>query len=147
MTSDFILDERLARDCHRLAELPLCELLLMNNALLPWFILVPRVDAVELHQLTTVQQHTLLEEINLISRFVQTRFAPDKLNVAAIGNIVRQLHVHVVGRRQSDICWPGVVWGVQQREPYEQAALDGLDRDLRGFLPAQTRCHHAVSKP
>ncbi len=147
MNSDFTLDQRLARDCHRLAELPLCELLLMNNALLPWFILVPRVAEVELHQLTTAQQHALLGEVNLISRFVQEAFAPDKLNVAAIGNIVRQLHVHVVGRRESDICWPGVVWGVQQREPYTQAALDAMVRNLREFLPAQTVCHQVVSKP
>jgi diadenosine tetraphosphate (Ap4A) HIT family hydrolase len=147
MSTDFTLDERLAQDCHLLAELPLCELLLMNNALLPWFILVPRVSVIEIHELPQDQQSGLLEEINLVSRFVQQTFAPDKLNTAAIGNIVRQLHVHVVARRYDDICWPDVVWGVQQREAYDQTALNAITRQLRAFLPAETKHHPVASKP
>ncbi|MEJ2465689.1 MAG: HIT family protein [Candidatus Thiodiazotropha sp.] len=138
MNADFTLDERLARDGYRLAELPLCELLLMNNALLPWFILVPRVDVVEMHEMPSLQQRALMEEINLVSRFIQQTFAPDKLNTAAIGNIVRQLHIHIVARKQDDICWPGVVWGVEQRTDYEQSTLNAIIRQLRAFLPTET---------
>jgi diadenosine tetraphosphate (Ap4A) HIT family hydrolase len=146
MNQPFSLDERLANDCHQLADLKLSHLLLMNNALLPWFILVPRVEVVELHELTTAQQQQLLEEINLISRFVQQTFTPDKLNIAAIGNIVRQMHIHIVARRVDDICWPGVVWGMTQRKPCDQPLLDEITRALRRFLPAQTVVHNAAHK-
>ena len=147
MNEDFPLDHRLAHDCHHLADLPLSRLLLMNNALLPWFILVPAVAAVELHELPTEQQHRLLEEINLVSRFAQRSFAPDKLNVAAIGNIVRQMHIHIVARRVDDICWPGVVWGVSRRTAYAQPQLDEIAGALREFLPAQMVVHSPLSKP
>ena len=143
----FPLDERLARDCHQLADLSLCRLLLMNNALLPWFILVPDVDVVELHELSGEQQQQLLTEINLVSRFVQGHFSPEKLNVAAIGNIVRQLHIHIVGRNSSDVCWPGVVWGVRQREAYEQSQLEDLCRELAAALPAGTAIFPVTAKP
>ena len=128
---EFILDQRLAQDCHTLADLPLSRLLLMDNALIPWLILVPRVDKTELHQLTEAQQHALLDEINLISRFAEETFSPDKLNVAAIGNIVRQMHIHIVARKTNDICWPGVVWGIKQRQSYKQSHLDELSIALR----------------
>jgi diadenosine tetraphosphate (Ap4A) HIT family hydrolase len=146
MNADFTLDERLAQDGYRLAELPLCELLLMNNALLPWFILVPRVDVVEMHEMASLQQRALMEEINLVSRFIQQTFAPDKLNTAAIGNIVRQLHIHIVARKQDDICWPGVVWGVEQRTDYEQSTLNAIIRQLRAFLPTETLYYPVTAK-
>lgn len=146
MNEPFPLDERLAHDCHLLADLELSRLLLMNNTLLPWFILVPRVGAVELHELPTAQQQQLLEEINLISRFLQQTFSPDKLNIAAIGNIVRQMHIHLVARRVDDICWPGVVWGVGRRQAYDQPQLDALTQTLSAFLPSQATIHHAISK-
>ena len=147
MSDPFPLDERLANDCHKLASLPLCELLLMNNALIPWLILVPRREATELHQLPLPDQQTLLEEINLISRFMEKNFMPDKLNVAAIGNIVRQMHIHLVARKESDFCWPGVVWGTSQREAYGQPVLDGIVLQLRAFLPAGTPLHPVFQKP
>jgi len=142
----FPLNERLLHDCHLLAELPFCSLLLMNNALLPWFILVPDVEVVEIHELSIPQQHQLLEEINLISRFVQQHFTTEKLNVAAIGNIVRQLHIHIVGRHSSDVCWPGVVWGVKQRQAYDQSRLDTISRQLEAFRPVDIRVHQTVAK-
>ena len=123
---DFQLDDRLANDSIPLGELDLCLLLLMKNALVPWFILVPKVAEQELFQLSQDQQLTLLDEVNLISRFVSREFAPDKLNVAAIGNIVQQLHVHIVGRKKDDFCWPGVVWGAKQRQDYAPAQIDRL---------------------
>ncbi|MGI9284266.1 MAG: HIT domain-containing protein [Pseudomonadales bacterium] len=98
-------------------------LLLMNNALLPWFILVPRVSVTEIYQLQAEEQQLLLQEINALSAFAETTFNADKLNIGAIGNIVSQLHIHVVARKKTDCCWPGVVWGVEQREEYTEEAL------------------------
>jgi diadenosine tetraphosphate (Ap4A) HIT family hydrolase len=115
----FALDPRLAGDTHHLASLPLCELLLMDNALLPWLILVPRVSVTELYQLSAEQRRRLDDETTAVAAFVAGAFAIDKLNVAAIGNVVAQLHVHVVGRRRDDYAWPGVVWGRSERTPYE----------------------------
>jgi diadenosine tetraphosphate (Ap4A) HIT family hydrolase len=138
---EFILDQRLAQDCYILADLSLSRLLLMDNALIPWLILVPRIDKTELHQLSAPEQQALLDEINLISRFAEETFSPDKLNVAAIGNIVKQMHIHIVARKTDDVCWPGVVWGMKQREAYDQTQLDTLSVALRSQLPDESRFH------
>jgi diadenosine tetraphosphate (Ap4A) HIT family hydrolase len=114
----FALDPRLARDTHRLGALPLSELLLMDNALLPWLILVPRVAETEIYRLPVAQRRQLDDEVAAVAAYVAGAFAIDKLNVAAIGNVVAQLHVHVVGRRRDDHAWPGVVWGRPERTAY-----------------------------
>jgi len=132
---DFQLDPRLAQDAIQLGELELSLVLLMNNALLPWFVLVPRVAETELYRLTGPQQASLLREINRLSAFVQMHFACDKLNVASIGNIVSQLHVHIVGRKRDDFCWPQVVWGQTQRRPYTQAEISHVAQRLQAHLP------------
>jgi diadenosine tetraphosphate (Ap4A) HIT family hydrolase len=133
----FELDSRLQQDCFRLGRLDLCHLLLLDNAAVPWFILVPETSVSEICDLASAQQLTLLQEMNVVANFVRQTFVIDKLNVAAIGNIVRQLHVHVVGRRATDYCWPGVVWGTVPPERYteEQLAQIRLDvaRNLKGF--------------
>jgi len=116
--NNFILDPRLTNDCLVLGKLNLSQLLLMNNSLVPWFILVPQTTETEMTDLSPSNQAALLEEINLVSAFVKTIFQISKLNIAAIGNIVNQLHVHIVGRDSSDYCWPNVVWGTSEREPY-----------------------------
>ena len=132
---DFSLDPRLAADCVVLGEMRLSRLLLMNNSLIPWFILVPRRTAVELFELESEDQLALLEEINLLSRFMKDHFGSHKLNVAAIGNIVRQMHIHVVGRKTTDYCWPNVVWGTREKEPYTTAEVAALLESLEGKLP------------
>ena len=134
---DFQLDRRLAHDGILLGELELSLLLMMNNALLPWFILVPRVTETELYRLSRSQQAILLHEINLISDFVQTEFTCDKLNVASIGNIVSQLHVHVVGRRLDDFCWPQVAWGRPERRAYTEAEIAHVSQRLQLHLQGQ----------
>ncbi len=126
MKSDFVLDPRLAADCHVLGRMDNTLLLLMNNALVPWFILVPQVEVTEFHELEQATQLQLLEQINLISAHLKHELAVDKVNVAAIGNIVRQLHIHVVGRREGDYCWPGVVWGAEGRKPYAESELQDI---------------------
>lgn len=104
---------RLLEDCHVLGQLELCRVLLHRNSSVPWFILVPDVAAelTELHELDAATRQRLDAELDLVARFTKARFDVAKLNVAAIGNIVPQLHVHVIGRRPDDPCWPGVVWG------------------------------------
>jgi diadenosine tetraphosphate (Ap4A) HIT family hydrolase len=109
----FAVHPRLLEDCHPLGKLTLCHLLLHRNATLPWFILVPEIEPqiAELHQLDAPRRRQVSEEVDRVSRFARERMAAQKINVATLGNIVRQLHVHVVGRCQDDPCWPGVVWG------------------------------------
>ena len=109
--SDFSLHPQLAADCRPLASLPLSELLLHRNAAVPWFILVPRVNETELCDLAAPDRVQLQRETDAVARFVRERFDVSKLNVAAIGNLVPQLHVHVVGRHTEDPCWPNPVWG------------------------------------
>lgn len=132
MTQDnpFTLDPRLQQDCIVLQQLPFSTLLLMNNASLPWFILVPRTTHTELHHLAQSEQQQLQAEINAVSRWAEQQFQPEKLNVAAIGNIVRQMHIHIVARYQTDPCWPGVVWGQLKANPYDDAQLAQLKQQL-----------------
>jgi diadenosine tetraphosphate (Ap4A) HIT family hydrolase len=132
--NDFELDPRLANDCIVLGELDLCLLLLMNNALATWFILVPRTGETEPFLLPEPQRRSLQEETDLIARFVHQHFSPDKINLAAIGNIVRQMHIHVVGRKIDDYCWPNVVWGNGQREAYPDQEIQRIGRLLEAEL-------------
>ena len=108
----FALDPRLAADTLEVAALPLCLVRLMNDRRFPWVILVPaRPHMVEIHDLAPPDRAMLIEEIALVSDAIRELFHPTKLNVGALGNIVAQLHVHVVGRFASDDAWPGPVWG------------------------------------
>ncbi len=118
------LDPRLAASSHPLAEWPLSSLRLVDDARWPWLLLVPRVaGARELIDLPADQQAALLDEINRCSRLLLALFAPDKLNIGALGNVVVQLHVHVVARRHGDPNWPGPVWGFGTPQPYSDTAL------------------------
>lgn len=109
----FELHPRLLEDCHDLGRLDLCHLLLHRNATLPWFILVPEVhtSVTELHEMGLDQRLRLDGDLSCVARFVKSRLGAKKINLGAIGNIVPQLHVHVIGRDPADPCWPGVVWG------------------------------------
>lgn len=115
----FKLDSRLEKDCFILSESEQFVLLLMNNSLVPWFILVPKTNKTELHELDTAAQIQLFSAINKISDFISSEFKPDKLNVAAIGNIVNQMHIHIIARYKTDTYWPGVVWGMSEKQAYE----------------------------
>lgn len=108
----FSLDARLQRDTHLVGESELSLLLLMNDARYPWLVLVPKRSGVsELHELSSTDHATLTNESRLITAALAELVTPDKLNVAALGNVVRQLHVHHVARRLGDPAWPGPVWG------------------------------------
>lgn len=108
----FELDARLAADSLFVADGPLSQVRLMDDARWPWLVLVPRVEgASEWIDLDGNQQRLLLAEVNLVSRLLREEAGVDKLNLGALGNIVRQLHVHLVGRHEGDAAWPGPVWG------------------------------------
>ena len=112
VTSDFELDTRLAADSVLIADGPLSQIRLMNDGRFPWIVLVPRVaSASEWIDLDGGQQRLLLAEIDQISRHLKQKPNVTKLNIGALGNIVRQLHVHLVGRHEGDAAWPGPVWG------------------------------------
>lgn len=118
------LHPQLADDTHPIAQWPLSDLRLMDDANHPWLILVPRVEgASELIDLSETQQAELTREIAIASRALQAAFKPHKLNVAALGNIVPQLHVHVIARFEDDIAWPRPVWGMASAKPYSPEAL------------------------
>lgn len=113
------LHPQLARDTHPIARLGLSDLQLMDDSHHPWLILVPRVEnAVEWVDLDETQQAELTREIDKACRLLQAVFEPHKLNVATLGNMVPQLHVHVIARFTHDIAWPRPVWGVAPAQPY-----------------------------
>lgn len=121
----FSLDSRLQQDCLVLGDFPLCRLLLMNDANYPWFILVPRrEDVSELFQLDVSDQQQLWLETTRLAEALKDAFVADKMNVATLGNVVSQLHMHVIVRRREDPAWPGPVWGRHPARPYgsEEAA-------------------------
>ena len=122
--STFVLHPQLENDTFLLASLPLCELMLMNDSNYPWIILVPRrVGLTELVGLSTDEQQLFLLESNAVSQLLQTRFSAFKLNVAALGNIVSQLHIHHIARFENDASWPKPIWGVVAVQPYTESLL------------------------
>ncbi|HET7663250.1 MAG TPA: HIT family protein, partial [Rhodanobacteraceae bacterium] len=129
-------DPRLAADTVVLTDLPLCRLCLMNDSRFPWLILVPRRQgATEIDQLEPDDRETLWREVDQAMAALRAATPLDKLNVGALGNIVRQLHVHVVARRETDAAWPGPVWGAGKARPYTPQALTDICDRLRDALP------------
>jgi diadenosine tetraphosphate (Ap4A) HIT family hydrolase len=137
----FTLDPRLAADTHQICDLALCRALLMNDARNPWLILVPRrADLTEIIDLDRADRGALIEEIACGSEAVRALPGVDKINIGALGNIVRQLHVHVVGRTVGDAAWPGPVWGAGVVRRYEPAAAAALVEGFRRALMREGRC-------
>jgi diadenosine tetraphosphate (Ap4A) HIT family hydrolase len=124
MSAEFQLHPQLAADCFVMADFPLSQLLLCNDSAYPWFILVPKVEGVQdIYQLDWQQQQQLLNESSLLSEVLMQEFKGDKMNVAALGNVVPQLHLHHVVRYKDDPCWPKPIWGQQALTPYTDEAL------------------------
>lgn len=131
----FELDPRLAHDTVFIADWPLCRVLLMDDARFPWLILVPRrAGMTELDDLDEDDRALLMQEIQAAMKALRTVVACDKVNVGVLGNIVRQLHVHVVARRVGDAAWPGPVWGHGPAQRYTPEARDALVARLRSAL-------------
>jgi len=134
---DFALDPRLQNDTRHVASLALCEVLLMDDTRFPWLVLVPRRAGMsEICDLSPDEQAALWREVTLASQALRALAPFDKLNLGALGNIVRQLHVHVVGRREGDAAWPGPVWGSGSASRYDEQARAALLDRLRAALDA-----------
>lgn len=135
----FALDPRLAADTHAIGALPFSELLLMDDARFPWLILVPRIaGARELIDLDEGDQRLLLGEIDRVARVLDELLHPDKLNIAALGNVVPQLHVHVIARFTGDAAWPNPVWGRGERVAYGERERAARIAALRAALGGET---------
>jgi len=129
------LDDRLARDSHLVSRLDLCELRLAKDSRWPWLILVPMIaNAVEIHDLSEENQLTLARETAKVARLLKQITGCTKINSGALGNVVRQLHVHVVARNEGDAAWPGPIWGHGEAEPYDEAARHELIGAIRERL-------------
>lgn len=133
--TDFLLDPRLAADTILLADLPLSRLLMMRDGNYPWLILVPRrAGAVEILDLAAEDRAALWSEIERVAEALRAETAADKLNVAALGNVVAQLHVHVIARFRSDAAWPAPVWGRVPAIPLDEARAAALAAGVKARL-------------
>lgn len=136
----FTLDSRLQQDCLLVGDFPLSRLLLMNDAQYPWFILVPRREEVsELFQLDAQDQRQLWLETTLLAETLKDTFAADKMNVATLGNVVSQLHMHVIVRKRADAAWPAPVWGRHPAVAYTAEQVEALKQKLRLVLTENFR--------
>jgi len=125
----FNLDRKLAEDTIFIKDFRLSKLLLMNDSNYPWFILVPKINNItELYELSEEEQVILMFEITEVSKIIKKELSPDKLNIGALGNIVKQLHIHIVARYETDISWPAPIWGRFDVIPYD----DG-DRQVTNY--------------
>ena len=133
----FALDPRLQQDTLPIGDFPLSRLLLSNDSNYPWFILVPRrEDISEIFQLDVADQLRLWQETTALAEMLKDSFDADKLNVAALGNVVSQLHMHVIARYASDAAWPGPVWGKHPAKPYSEADVQVIRDKLKAGLGA-----------
>ena len=131
----FQLHERLMTDTLLVGEFPLCLLLLSRDANYPWTILVPkRADIKEIYQLNSADRNQLLHESCVLAEAMQGLFSPDKLNIATIGNMVPQLHMHHVARTKTDVAWPGPVWGAVTAIDYSEETLASIQVSLQTRL-------------
>jgi diadenosine tetraphosphate (Ap4A) HIT family hydrolase len=120
----FELAKELQRDCIEIADWSLCKVLLMNDSQYPWFILVPKVEgARDIIDLNNEEQNDLQHESRQLQHLIRDVFSPYKLNVAALGNVVEQLHIHHIARYQNDVAWPKPVWGTFPAKPYSNEQL------------------------
>ncbi|MFT6834950.1 MAG: diadenosine tetraphosphate (Ap4A) HIT family hydrolase [Francisellaceae bacterium] len=130
----FELDQRLKNDCHVLATKNQCEILLMNNSLVPWLIIVPQTDKIELYELDLELKQKIYQTIDLLSEFIVQTYDIEKLNVAALGNVVSQLHIHIIGRSKNDMAWPNPVWGNIESQKYSDDQIKKIRMKLLAFI-------------
>lgn len=132
----FCIDERIQSTGFFLGDWPLSRVFLKNEECYPWFILVPRKENIqEIYQLVKEEREVLIEEINQLSLLVNGYFKPDKLNIGALGNVVPQLHVHIVARTKNDVLWPQGIWQSSMlATPYDEEKLKTLLPILRNLI-------------
>jgi len=135
--SNFELHPKLEADTKQVLDLPLCRVLLMNDSRYPWLILVPRrPDVREIHGLDAADRFQLMEEVAGCSAALEREVDAYKMNVAALGNMVPQLHIHVIARFENDPAWAGPVWGVGNAEPYSEEAFAETAARFRAAVEA-----------
>jgi len=141
------LHQALRRDCLLVGRFRLCHLLLMKDASYPWCILVPdREDISEIHQLRKADQLQLIRESSILAAAMEKEFRADKINIAALGNIVAQLHIHHVVRYRDDKTWPAPVWGAGKAKPYTEKTLQAAVDKLREGLGDAVRFFNQPEK-
>lgn len=135
MSDEFILDSAFSNLNFKVGELNLCYLFLNNNSIFPWIILVPkRSNVKEIIDLSKEDQHLLIDEIDIMSKIMKKIFSPHKLNIAALGNVVSQLHIHIIARYNGDSCWPNAVFnGASQiyEDEKKEAIINKIKKILR----------------
>jgi len=120
----FVLDSRIEKDSVHIIDLELCQVRLQNDQRYPWLVLLPKVaDLTEVHELSEQQQNQLMKESSRLAQVLKTVTGSKKINVANLGNVVAQLHWHIVARFESDDTWPGPIWGIGKAKPYSQAQM------------------------
>ncbi|NQZ30393.1 MAG: HIT domain-containing protein [Oceanospirillaceae bacterium] len=135
---EFVLDTQLERDSIFLGELPLCRLLLINDKQFPWFVLVPRrAETYELYHLSLQDRVQMMDESCDLSAALADGFNATKMNVAALGNVVKQLHVHHIVRYDTDVAWPAPVWGKQSLQPYTEGEIESIRVKVNALLEAK----------
>ncbi|MGI9351694.1 MAG: HIT domain-containing protein [Rhizobiaceae bacterium] len=129
------LDARLGSDTLPIAQLTLCELRLMDDARWPWLILVPQIEsAIEWHELFSDQRQDIDFDIANVAAVLKAYTECEKVNIASLGNAVRQLHIHVVARGEGDPNWPAPVWGFGKRVPYSHDMAEGIIQNIQNLL-------------
>ncbi|WP_350615444.1 HIT domain-containing protein [Pseudomonas sp. HY7a-MNA-CIBAN-0227] len=132
----FALDPRLQNDTLPIGDFPLCRLLLSNDSNYLWLILVPRINGIrEVFELDVADQQQVWQESTALAQLLNDGFAADKMNIGALGNVVSQLHVHVIVRKRDDAAWPAPVWGKHPAQPYTEEQVAVIRARLRELLP------------
>jgi len=132
---EFELHPQLANDCIVLGDFPVCRLLLMNDANYPWFILVPRrAGATEIYHLSEQDQIAVIKESSFLASNLADAFAADKMNVASLGNVVPQLHIHHIARYENDPAWPAPIWGKLSAIPFTQEQIHDVRHKLAALM-------------
>lgn len=135
MATPFVVDPELEKDSIFVKDLELSRLYLKNDKDNPWFVLVPKkINAKELIDLTHEEQCMLMEEITVVSEFLKSHYSPDKLNVGALGNIVKQLHIHVFARYTHDRAWPHSLWGTKAQTQFDDIELENVKSNFENFI-------------
>jgi diadenosine tetraphosphate (Ap4A) HIT family hydrolase len=133
----FQIDKDLLQNCQQVMESDRFSYLLHHNAEVVWFILVPHTEVTELYQLDSGLQLQVYQQINILSDYIHNHFSIDKINVASIGNVVPQLHIHVIGRRRDDVYWPDVVWGKKFKKKRDSTQISLISSQLSAYLAAR----------
>lgn len=135
MNSSFTIDEKILNESYKIDSLKLSDLFLKNCQEFIWVLLVPRKPLTsEVYELTLEEQHLLIEEISMVSQILKTEFKADKINIATFGNVVSQLHIHIIARHYTDLAWPNNPWTCQQTTPYLYQEANALIDKIKHLL-------------